>query len=131
MPTRSLMAALIVLATLYAHPAAAARDTTQAEEAMLALAAVGTNLVYVPAKTVVAIGGGVVGAAVGLLTGGDARSAYAIWVPTASGTFILRADNMDGTEPIQFFGSDYADEPSPLAKSESGDGGTLYESLYR
>lgn len=129
---RSFVAALAVLGVVLAQPSpGSARDTTQAEELGLSLAAVGINLVYVPVKAAVATGGLVLGAAVGLLTGGDTRSAYALWVPAASGTFIVRANNIDGTEPIDFFGSDYADQPSPLAQTESGEGGTFYQSLYQ
>ena len=132
MPMRSLMAGLIVFTTLLGQPATgSARETTQGEEAALALAALGLDLVYVPAKVVVAAGGLLLGAVIGLATGGDVRSAYAFWVPSATGTFIVRAANMDGSEPIDFFGADYTDQASPVAQTESGDGGTFYQSLYR
>jgi len=132
MSTRRLLAALIVLATALGRPVASrAEEVSPCHELALSLGALGLNLLYVPAKTVVALGGTLLGSVVGLANGGDVRSAYALWVPAASGTFILHADNLDGTEPIEFFGRDYADRPSPLARTEAGDGGTFYESLYR
>jgi hypothetical protein len=132
MSMRSLVAGLILLATVLGHATpGSARETNQGEEVALALGALGLNLVYVPVKAVMAVGGVLVGSLVGIATGGDVRSAYAFWVPAASGTFVLRAGNMDGSAPIQFFGSDYADKPSPLAVTEGGEGGTIYQSLYR
>jgi hypothetical protein len=132
MRKRSLVAGLVLLTAVLGRPAGArAGETTQIGEALFALAAFGANVVYVPVKAALATGGLVLGSAVGLGTGGDMRSAYALWVPAASGTFVLRAANIEGSEPIEFFGSDYADEPSPRARLEGGEGGELYESLYR
>src|SRR5205823_14429438 len=82
---------------------------SQAGEAGLAVGAAAANLLYLPAKTLVAIGGLGVGALTGLLTGGDIRAAYAVWVPAAGGTFMLTPAHFEGTRPIEFFGSDYAD----------------------
>jgi hypothetical protein len=63
-----------------------------------------------------------------MLTGGDVRSAYAIWVPAASGTYFLTAANFEGSEPIEFIGSDYADRPSP--GSSAAEAGGIYEAQY-
>ena len=41
---------------------------------------------------------------------------------------MTNAANVDGSEPIEFFGSDYADEPSALAYSETG--GSMYRAQY-
>ena len=94
----------------------------------LAVGAAGANLLYVPAKVITAIGGLALGGMTGLLTGGDTRAAYAIWVPTAGGTFLLTPNNLDGTEPIEFFGSDYADRPSKGTGVTEGRG--IYEAQY-
>ena len=99
---------------------------SQAGEAGLAVGAAAANLLYLPAKTLVAIGGLGVGALTGLLTGGDIRAAYAVWVPAAGGTFMLTPAHFEGTRPIEFFGSDYADRPSTNARDTS----IVYRSLY-
>ena len=94
----------------------------------LAVGAAGANLLYLPAKVITAIGGLVLGGMTGVLTGGDTRAAYAVWVPAASGTFILTPNNLDGTEPIEFFGSDYTDRPSTTTGVSEGRG--IYEAQY-
>ena len=98
------------------------------EEVGYAIGAATLNLVYLPAKTVVGIAGFILGGATGFATGGDIRAAYALWVPTLSGTFLLRPANLDGTEPIEFFGTDYADRPSSIPAK--ADGGVVYDGLY-
>ena len=94
----------------------------------LAVGAAGANLLYMPAKWITALGGLVLGGMTGLLTGGDERAAYAVWVPAATGTFILTPSNLDGTEPIEFLGSDYADRPSKATSTHQGRG--IYEAQY-
>ena len=116
--------ALVLASVLHSRPAGAVHS--QAGEAGLALGAAAANLVYLPVKTLVAVGGLGVGALTGLLTGGDTRAAYALWVPTTGGTFLLTPGNFDGTRPIEFFGSDYADRPSTNARDSS----IAYRALY-
>lgn len=123
------MRTLIVTAALFGlvasgRPAAA----TQAEEAGRAIASVGMNIFYVPAKAVMAVVGLVAGSVVGMATGGDVRAAYAIWVPTASGTWFFTPDQVEGSQPVEFFGSDYADRPSELGLGEPGR--SSYDIMY-
>jgi hypothetical protein len=87
-------------------------------------------LLYTPAKVIVAVGGLTLGGLTGLLTGGDTRSAYAVWVPVATGTYFLTPSHLDGSEPIEFFGtSDYADTPSTSAAAAM-EAGAIYEAEY-
>ena len=123
---RLTISALVLVTALQTRPAGAAVHT-QAGEAGFALAAAAANLVYVPAKVLVAVGGLGLGGLVGFLTGGDMRAAYALWVPAAGGTFMLRPSHVEGTRPIEFFGSDYVDQPS----RNPGDTSIVYRSLYR
>jgi hypothetical protein len=125
MMRRLTAAALLIALIASARPAAA---VTQGEEAGRAIASIGLNLFYVPAKAVMAVVGLVTGGFVGLATGGDERAAYAIWVPTASGTWFVTPDQVDGSKPIEFFGSDYADTPSGLGLSEPGR--SSYDAMY-
>ena len=124
------MRRLIVVAVLLglvasARPAAA---VTQGEEAGRAIASAALNVVYLPVKAVMAVLGLAAGSVVGLATGGDVRAAYAIWVPTASGTWFFTPEHVEGSQPVEFFGSDYADQPSGLGLSEPGR--SSYEAMY-
>ena len=89
------------------------RAPTQAEEVWFSVLATGANLFYTPLKFAIALVAMPVGGFAGAASGGDARTAYAIWVPALGGTFFLTAAHMEGSKPIEFFGSDYADQPLP------------------
>ena len=89
------------------------RAPTQAEEVLFSVLATATNIFYVPLKFAIAVLAMPVGGFAGAASGGDARTAYAIWVPALGGTFFLTNAHMDGSKPIEFFGSDYADQPLP------------------
>ncbi len=123
---RRLIAAAVLLALVATvRPAAA---VTQGEEAGRAIASAALNIVYLPAKAVMAIFGLAAGSVVGLATGGDVRAAYAIWVPTTSGTWFFTPEQVEGSKPIEFFGSDYADTPSGLGVGEPGR--SSYDAMY-
>ena len=100
------------------RPPAPTRAPTQAEEVLFSFLATATNIFYTPLKLAIALiampAGGIAGAA----SGGDARTAYSIWVPALGGTFFLTNAHMDGSKPIEFFGSDYADQPLPTKKGQ-------------
>jgi hypothetical protein len=121
------LAGLLVMGLSLGQPVPG-RAQNGASEAGLAVGAALANIVYVPVKAVVAVGGLALGTFAALLTGGDTRAAYALWVPAASGTYILTPACLDGSAPLKFFGSDYADRPSNQTKG--GDGSSVYESLY-
>jgi hypothetical protein len=123
---RRLTAAVVLLGLVAsARPASA---ITQGEEAGRALAALGLNIFYIPAKAVMAVLGMVAGGFVGVATGGDERASYAVLVPVTSGTWFVTPDHIEGSRPIEFFGSDYADTPSELGQSEPGRGS--YDAMY-
>jgi len=127
MAMRKLVVVLTLIALVLGR-AVPGQAHSAGEEAGYAIGAATLNLVYLPAKTLVAIGGFILGAATGFATGGDTRAAYGLWVPTLSGTFFIRPAHLDGTERIEFFGSDYADRPSSVPAK--ADGGVVYDGLY-
>jgi hypothetical protein len=94
------------------------RAPTQAEEVLFSVLATATNLFYTPLKFAIALVAMPAGGFAGAASGGDARTAYAIWVPAFGGTFFLTAAHMEGTKPIEFWGSDYADQPLPTRKGQ-------------
>ena len=117
---RKTIASFVLAAGLAALPSVA-RAVEPGEEIAVSTLAALSNIVYTPAKIVVAAGGLTIGALAGFLDGGDTRAAYAWWVPAAGGTYFLTADQMDGREPVQFFGDDYADRPSRYGRTHFGD----------
>src|SRR5207247_2042039 len=96
---RRVLVALVLLGIVLGRPAPL-RAHSAAAELGLAVGAAAGNLVYLPVKGIVALGGLVLGGVTGALTGGDVRAAYAIWVPAASGTYLLTPAKLEGTEPI-------------------------------
>jgi hypothetical protein len=92
---------------------------------MAVLAAL-SSVVYFPAKLGVAAVGLVGGGLAGVLTGGDARAAYAVWVPLAGGDYLIRPAHVDGVRPLAVFGTQYDDTPSRY----DADGSMIYDALY-
>jgi hypothetical protein len=66
--------------------------------------AVVTNLVYVPAKLVYGILGGIAGGAGYALTGGNKQVANSIWRSSLGGDYVLTPEMMTGKKPIYFSG---------------------------
>jgi hypothetical protein len=66
--------------------------------------AVVSNLVYVPAKLVYGILGGIAGGAGYALTGGNKQVADTIWRSSLGGDYVLTPDMMTGKQPIYFSG---------------------------
>ena len=107
---------------------ASAREVTQAEEAGLTLVATWANIFYLPAKAAVALGSIPVGGVAGVLSGGDMRTAYGIWVPAMGGTWFLTNGHLDGSKQLEFFGTDYEDRPTPALR---GDDSVIEDVPYR
>jgi hypothetical protein len=122
--------AVAALAVIVGALPAAAHDPleNQGLEVGETLAASYANLLYTPAKIVVAAVGAVAGGIAGMLTGGDERAAYAVWVPLVGGDYFVKPSHVDGTRPLAFFGYDYADRPSQA--SRENDRTYAYEALY-
>jgi hypothetical protein len=123
---RRALAAGAVAGTLLAP--VPARAITQAEEAGLTLVATWANIFYLPAKAAVALGSIPVGGVAGVLSGGDMRTAYGIWVPAMGGTWFLTNGHLDGSKQLQFFGADYEDTPTPTLR---GDDNVIEDVPYR
>lgn len=127
MTMRSVRAAVALTVCLGQGPAWA-KQPLRSEEFGYSLASVGLNLFYVPAKCLLAMGGLFLGSFTGLATGGSTRAAYGVWVPATSGTYVITPAHLDGSEPIKFFGTDYADRPSAAGRGTEGTG--IYDLGY-
>jgi hypothetical protein len=127
MRMRSVVAGVVLAGLVAVQPVVSqAEQRSPGQEFGLAMGAAGLDLAWVPAKLVTAGLGLAVGSIAGVLTGGDVRTAYAVWVPTTTGTFLVTPAHLDGTRPLQFFGDDYADRPSEVRTI----GGSTYDAAY-
>jgi hypothetical protein len=63
-----------------------------------------TNILYIPAKLVYAVFGGLVGGGAWVLTGGNTQTANTIWRSSLGGDYVVTPDMLAGKEPIHFSG---------------------------
>lgn len=129
MRMRNVVAGVVLAGLVAGQPVASgAQEQSQGSEFGTVMGAAGVNLLWTPTKFITAGMGLVLGSVVGVLTGGDVRSAYAVWVPTAGGTYFVRPSHLDGTRPLDFFGSDYADRAS--TNSGVASASSTYDAAY-
>lgn len=122
----TLVLALAVASVGHAHVPGTG-GSTPPHEAALSVAAGLSSIGYFPVKVGMATVGLLGGAIVGVLTGGDTRAAYGLWVPLAGGDYLVRPAHLDGTRALEFFGVRYDDEPSQY----DSDGSVIYDALYQ
>lgn len=63
-----------------------------------------TNILYIPAKLVYALFGGLVGGGAYALTGGNLQTANTVWRASLGGDYVVTPDMLAGKEPIHFSG---------------------------
>ena len=85
------------------------------------------NLIYMPAKLLYGVGGGIVGGAGYLLTGGNKQVSDTIWRSSLGGDYVLTPDMVAGKQPVHFSGptstapqSSEADSGTAMANSSNG-----------
>jgi hypothetical protein len=66
--------------------------------------ALASNILYIPAKLVYALLGGLVGGGAFCLTGGNTQTANTIWRSSLGGDYVVTPDMIAGKEPIHFSG---------------------------
>jgi hypothetical protein len=74
------------------------------------MAAVGTNLLYMPGKMVYALAGGFVGLLAWGVTAGNTDVAMGILQPALGGTWAVTPEMLRGEQPIMFIGPSYEPE---------------------
>ena len=77
------------------------------------------NVLYVPAKLVYGILGGVAGGAGWLLTGGNTQVSNTIWRSSLGGDYVLTPNMVAGQEPVHFSGPTTTAPPPPLSAADS------------
>jgi len=75
-----------------------------------------TNVLYIPAKLLYALFGGLVGGGAWCLTGGNTQTANTIWRSSLGGDYVVTPDMLAGKEPIHFSGPT---ETAPLPPDSS------------
>ncbi|HLW71451.1 MAG TPA: hypothetical protein VKS22_12610 [Candidatus Binataceae bacterium] len=75
------------------------------------------NVLYVPAKLVYGILGGIAGGAGYALTGGNQQVSDTIWRSSLGGDYVLTPDMVTGKKPVHFSG------PTQTAQSDASTGG--------
>lgn len=80
--------------------------------------AVAGNLLYVPAKVVYGILGGITGGASYVLTGGNTQTANTIWRSSLGGDYVLTPDMITGQKPVHFSGPTVT-PPEPAQSTSS------------
>jgi len=111
---RRMIAVLVMMAMLGAPASArAAERSLDDEQPNVAsqlgwgMASIGTNLGYMPAKMLYALGGGFVGLLAWGVTAGDGEVAKGIFSPSFGGTWAVTPEMLQGKEPIYFNGPSY------------------------
>ncbi len=67
-------------------------------------ATLASNVVYIPAKLVYGVLGGLVGGASWALTGGNSQTADTIWRSSLGGDYVVTPDMLQGKKPVHFSG---------------------------
>ena len=83
----------------------AEEDSSPSNEAALGLGSGLLTFVYLPAKVVYAVLGGIVGGFTYGLTGGNLETAQSVWDPSIGGTYVITPEHLKGNEPVRFYGS--------------------------
>ncbi|MGQ0666065.1 MAG: hypothetical protein ACT4O4_03440 [Nitrospiraceae bacterium] len=94
-----------LLIVLTGSPAIAAeRSDTSAGGVALEATSWLLTIPYGAVKVAYALGGGIVGGLAWVVTGGNTEVAEGVWVPSITGDYIVRPENLSGERPIHFVG---------------------------
>ena len=138
------MRSVVAVITLGAVLVAGGVTPAQAEERGtwgkfgLGVAAMLTNVVYMPLKLGYAGLGAVTGGITYALTGGSRETADSVWIASMGGDYVVVPDNLTGEKPLEFSGtprmaegSSIVEEPASVAQDQPGnDFGYTTESPY-
>jgi hypothetical protein len=106
-------AALGLLIALTVNPATAAENSeTSPGGVALQAASWLATIPYGAVKVAYALGGGIVGGLAWAVTGGNTTVAKAVWIPSMTGDYIVRPENLTGEKPLHFVGGS-SDKPTP------------------
>ncbi len=82
------------------------------------------NVLYIPAKLVYAILGGIVGGGTYLITAGNSQAANTVWRSSLGGDYVVTPQMLAGQQPINFSGPTDTPPVEPPAATSSSAGMT-------
>ena len=105
-------AVVLVLGAAGVRPAAGQYEGRQEEMGPAAsfgwgMAAVGTNLLYIPCKVVYAVGGSITALLAWGLSAGNGDVAMGVLQPALGGTWVVTPQMLRGEDPIMYNGPSY------------------------
>src|SRR5579863_591510 len=77
------------------------------------------NVLYIPAKLVYALLGGIVGGGTYLITAGNQQAANTVWRNALGGDYVVTPQMLAGQEPINFSGPTDTPPAEPAASTSS------------
>ena len=81
------------------------------------------NVLYIPAKLVYAILGGLVGGGTWLITAGNTQAANTVWRSALGGDYVLTPQMVAGQQPINFSGPTDTPPAAPAAAADASANG--------
>ena len=78
------------------------------------------NVLYIPAKLVYALLGGIVGGGTYLVTAGNSQAANTVWRSAFGGDYVVTPQMLAGQAPLNFSGPTETPPETPPASSSSG-----------
>jgi hypothetical protein len=78
------------------------------------------NFLYIPAKLVYALLGGIIGGGTFLVTVGNMQAANTVWRSTLGGDYVVTPQMLAGEEPLNFSGPTETPPEAPSTSSSSG-----------
>jgi hypothetical protein len=103
------LAALSLVAAGLPATVAAAEESYGAKVGW-GMLAMGANLLYMPAKLVYVVAGGMTGGLAYVLTFGNEEAAKLVWSPSLGGTYVITPAMVRGDESILYSGESYERE---------------------
>jgi len=78
------------------------------------------NVLYIPAKLVYALLGGIVGGGTYLVTAGNTQAANTVWRSAFGGDYVVTPEMLAGQQPLNFSGPTTTPPAGPATSSSSG-----------
>jgi hypothetical protein len=107
---RIVLAGMVAVLVAAGMPRGAAAEQSYGAQMGWGTLAMGTNLLYMPAKLVYVVLGGMTGGLAYLLTFGNEEAANLVWSPSLGGTYVITPAMLRGEESILYSGESYETE---------------------